>query len=182
MIRVYFDPVTSNILYTMQGKPEALLTQGSWVDVESIDELRIHELRVVDGAIVEREDILEARQEEALAHVMSEIARLRRRMVTDLPGQEMLYLRKETQARDYVLTQTGSHPLIEAEVGITAPTKDEVAQVILNLAYQWEQMAQFMEQTRLSANAVIRAAITVQEVDVAKASFDAMVAWMDSLV
>lgn len=112
----------------------------------------------------------------AMEQVNSAVRRVRALFVTDLPGQEMLYIRKEAQARGYLAespepADASAYPLIAAEVGITAPTAAQVAQVYLNLAAIWESVGAALESVRLGAVAAIEVATSRAEIDAALATF-----------
>ncbi len=84
---------------------------------------------------------------------------VRRRYVTMIAGQEMLYLRKEAEARAYLADPNpADYPLIMAEVGITAPEAWHVAQVYLGLSAVWISLAAPLETARLGAIAQIEVA------------------------
>ncbi|WP_375227491.1 hypothetical protein [Roseobacter sp. S98] len=112
----------------------------------------------------------------AIAEVTDGIRVVRLQFVTDLPGQEMLYLRKEAEAQKFLAelitpTDLTNWPLVAAEVGITAPTAYEVAQVYVNLGAMWEATAAALETIRLGAVVSIEAATTSAEVDAALSLF-----------
>lgn len=101
----------------------------------------------------------------AIARVNAWAARQRAAFITDLPGQDMLYLRKEAEAKAWVADpdpQLASYPLIAAEVGITAADGAQIAQVWLNMAALWAQAAAQIETARLGAIATIDAATTAE--------------------
>jgi hypothetical protein len=93
---------------------------------------------------------------------------VRQRYVTDLPGQEMIYLRKEQEAAAYLSADPEpstlvDFPFIAAEVGITAPTAFEVAQIYANLANIWKSLGAYLETARMQAKYAITASTTVPE-------------------
>lgn len=102
---------------------------------------------------------------------------IRARVVTALPGQEMIYLRKEAEALAFV-----AHPdppgdaegflFLAAEVGITAPTPWEVAQTVLNLSAQWQALGAALEALRLGAIRDIEAAKTTEGIAARLAQMD----------
>lgn len=100
---------------------------------------------------------------DAIARVNAAAGTLRGRYITIIPGQEMIYLAKEAEARAY-LTESpepetlASYPLIAAEVGITAPSAYAIAQVWANMAAIWRGIAAQIETARLGAVAQIEAA------------------------
>lgn len=98
----------------------------------------------------------------AVAEINSLVATVRGRIVTDIPGQQMIYLRKEAEARAWVAAATpdlADFPLLSAEVGITAPDADQLAQIWLNQAWLWaEVLAPALERLRITATDAVRAA------------------------
>ncbi|WP_277022283.1 hypothetical protein [Paracoccus hibiscisoli] len=104
---------------------------------------------------------------------------IRRLYVTDIPGQEALYLMKEAEARAWVASANpdATHfPLIAAEVGITAPTAGEVAQVYLNLAGIYTAAAAQLETVRLGHIAQAEAAPTPEAAAAVSDAFRALFA------
>ena len=98
----------------------------------------------------------------AVAEINSLVAITRARIITDLPGQQMIYLRKETEARAWIASPSpdlADYPLLAAEVGITAPDADQLAQIWLNQAYLWaDVLAPALERLRMTANGAVQAA------------------------
>ena len=89
------------------------------------------------------------------------MAETRAQYITALLGQDMIYLAKEAEARSWLAAVTpdlADYPLLSAEIGLTAPTPDALAQVWLNLAAIWRAAAARLEVVRLSAPARIAAA------------------------
>lgn len=104
---------------------------------------------------------------------------VRRRFVTDIPGQEALYLMKEAEARAWLMAATpapADYPLIAAEIGITAPDADQVAQVYLNLAAIWLQAAARLETARLGHILAAETAGTPDAAATAAQAFAALIA------
>lgn len=108
--------------------------------------------------------IAEYRQK-ALNRLTEAIKEIRNGIVTDLPGQQMIYLRKEEQARALVAAVTAGqipvsadYPLLAAEVGITAQTIYQVAQVILFKSTLWQKIAAVLEKYRFEQAAALDAA------------------------
>ncbi|WP_143542812.1 hypothetical protein [Cereibacter azotoformans] len=98
---------------------------------------------------------------EAICGINRVAGEIRRRYVTVMPGEEMLYLRKEAEARAYLADpdpDPADYPLIMAEEGITAPTAWHVAQVYLGLSAVWISLAAPLETARLGAIAQIELA------------------------
>lgn len=120
----------------------------------------------------------EARAAEALAEAKAAaraalthaIDQARRQLVTDLPGQQMIYLAKEAEARAWLAEpqpDLAAYPLLSAETGLTAPDPDTLAQIWLNLAAIWRQEAARLEALRLATAAAIETARTPEAVQAA---------------
>lgn len=119
---------------------------GAWIDPRTPDQIT-GELQLARLA--------------AVAAINSLSAEVRRHYVTDIPGQDALYLLKEAEARAWVASADpapAQFPLISAEIGITAPSGDEVAQVYLNLAALYVAAAAQLETARLGHIAMAEAA------------------------
>jgi plasmid maintenance system antidote protein VapI len=96
------------------------------------------------------------------------IGKVRENYITVLPGQEMLYLSKEQEARTYISATSpniSEYPLIAAEIGITGETALEVATVYVTMANQWKQLAAALESLRLGSIAAVENATTVVEIN-----------------
>ncbi|WP_347268188.1 hypothetical protein [Paracoccus sp. (in: a-proteobacteria)] len=115
----------------------------------------------------------------AVARINALTGMVRRRFVTDIPGQEALYLMKEAEARAWLAATApdpAQFPLITAEVGITAPDADQVAQVYVNLAAIWLQTAASLETARLGHILAAETAATPDAADAAAQAFAALIA------
>ncbi|WP_288994726.1 hypothetical protein [uncultured Gemmobacter sp.] len=116
---------------------------------------------------------LEAAKAEARVTLAAAVTAARAALITDLPGQSMIYLAKEAEARAWMADPTpdpAAYPLLSAELGITAPDAASLAQIWLNLATLWRSTAADLEALRLTTIAAIDAATTLEEVDAAMAS------------
>ncbi len=112
----------------------------------------------------------------ALERIRLGSALLRGRFVTDLPGQEIIYGKKEAEAARYLADPAPDLALyrwIPREVGSTAPTAYEVAQVISNLAARWEVVGSDFEEIRLGAIAAAETATTAADLGAICDGFDA---------
>lgn len=110
---------------------------------------------------------LDAAKTQARADLAAAIAASRATYITNLPGQEMIYLAKEAEARDWLadpVPDPAGYPLLAAEIGITAPTAFELAQLWLNMGAIWRDAAAQLEALRLTTAAAITAATTPAEV------------------
>lgn len=119
---------------------------------------------------------LEAAKAEARVTLAAAVTAARAALITDLPGQSMIYLAKEAEARAWMADPTpdpAAYPLLSAELGITAPDGASLAQIWLNLATLWRSTAADLEALRLTASAAIDAATTLEEVGAAMAGLPA---------
>lgn len=135
------------------------VTQGAWVDPRSEEQ--------------KRSELLKYRRF-GIGRVNGVAGEVRKRFLTDIPGQEALYLMKEAEARAWVADPTPTaeeYPLITAEIGITGATGDEVAQIYLNLSAIWRVAASQLETARLGAIAQIESAPDETVVDTVFNSF-----------
>ncbi|MBW4708613.1 hypothetical protein KX928_12545 [Roseobacter sp. YSTF-M11] len=119
---------------------------------------------------------LATQQASAIVAINEAAGAVRAQYITIIPGQEMLYPEKRDEARAYVAeptppTDLSDYELLEAEIGITAPTIAEVAQVILNLYALWKGIAAPLETFRLGAINSVEAATSQAEIDAAVATF-----------
>lgn len=119
-------------------------------------------------------DAFPALKSAARAQLMAACAAFEAGFVTPLPAQAMKYARKEADARAFLAADDpdpADHPWIAAEVGITAPTAWEVAQVYVNLASLWTEVACRYEPIRLRAGASIDAAASPADLEAAVMTF-----------
>ena len=125
-----------------------------WVDLRSPSDLALE---------------LELARARAMSQLHGAVSAVRLTYITDIPGQEMIYLRKEAEARAWLAAllppNLSDYPMLSAEVGITAPDADALAQVWLNMAQLMTYAAAALEHIRLSAAAAIQAATSASEID-----------------
>lgn len=121
-------------------------------------------------------------RDDARALVNGTVGDMRARFITVMVGQEMIYREKKAEAESYTATapvyplSLDDYPFIAAEVGVTAPTAKDVAELWLAQAALWKTIGAQLETLRLSAIAAIAAAPTVAAVDAALSSFEASAA------
>lgn len=104
----------------------------------------------------------------AVARVNDAASSLRGHYITVIPGQEMIYLAKEAEAVRYLSetpTTLDGFPMLAAEVGITAPTAYELAQLWANMSALWRGIAAQIETARLGAIYQIETAPDAAAVD-----------------
>ena len=105
----------------------------------------------------------------AVASINTLIGNIRAEYITVIPGQEMIYGDKEKEAIAFLAEPTipsdlTPYPFIEGEVGLTAPSAYEVAQVFVNKAAMWRPLGAQLEQLRVGYGNAIYAATTKQEI------------------
>lgn len=113
---------------------------------------------------------LAAEKRAAVAQVNGMADQVRRMFITPIIGQEMVYLEKEAEARRYlndVEPDLSDYPFISAEVGVSAVTAQQVAQLYLNLGAQWRVVGSMLENVRLGSIAAIEAATTLAQISAA---------------
>lgn len=111
---------------------------------------------------------LTAAQARAVEAINAQIGEARRPYITTIPGQEMIYQAKQAEAQAWIAAEApdlADYPLLSAEIGITAPEADQLAQLWLNMAALWLQVAGQLEAQRLTLTAAVAAATTVAEVE-----------------
>ncbi|RUX60157.1 hypothetical protein [Mesorhizobium sp. M7A.F.Ca.CA.002.12.1.1] len=82
----------------------------------------------------------------------------RGQFITQGSGQAMAYQQKYLEAVAFLADETIADeeiPAIVGEVGITAPTKYEVAQVVVNMQAMWRQLSARIESLRLGAKTAV---------------------------
>lgn len=117
-------------------------------DGETVEEGHAEQIEVPEVVPLDR---VKAR---AVARINDAASSLRQHYITVIPGQEMIYLAKEAEAVRYLAEAPETlteYPMLSAEVGITAPTAYELAQLWANMSALWRQVAAAIEHIRLSA-------------------------------
>ena len=97
----------------------------------------------------------------AIARINAASGLARQQFITTCPGQDMIYIAKEREALAYLAAPTAdltAYPLLAAEIGVTAPTAWELAQVWANVSVYWRGVAARIEGVRMRAIAAIEAA------------------------
>lgn len=175
--RFYYEPdgtiLSCATTKDADGQPRSSLP---FVEVPGAVELDITRHHVVEGEVVERTVLTEAQRQAALERIAAMRADKRAEFITDGAGQDMVYLNKERRAAEYIADPNpdpADYPTLQAEVGTTGQTVEEVAQVILNLAAIWETASAAIEGLYYVAQADIQAATTLAEADAAVANMQA---------
>lgn len=115
----------------------------------------------------------------ALAGVNETRGAARTRFITALPGQDMVYIEKEREARDWVAARAensnapdpADYPHLSREVGATAPNMDTVAQVYLNMAAMFRVFSAIIEGEAMAVLAEVEAATTADAAHVVANAF-----------
>lgn len=160
----------------VNGAAALELTDGAWdVVVKGPWPWVSAERRVVRGAEAVSANLAGARLQ-AIARINAAIGARRKAFVTDIPAQEMLYLEKRSEALRYLAEDPepealDGYPLLAAEIGITAPTAWQLAQIWANQAAMLVAVAAHLETLRLGAIAAIETAATAEEIEAALDAF-----------
>lgn len=96
---------------------------------------------------------------EAVDRINARVGAIRKRIYTDIPGQDALYLEKRAEAIAYVAEARGrgepatlaDYPLIANEVGVTAASAWMLAQLWLNRSDQFKRVGAATERLRMQA-------------------------------
>lgn len=116
------------------------------------------------GNMVVVKDLSQARRL-ALIEIDETAGRVRQRFISPGHGIEMSYNEKNLEALAYRQDPSGSFPLLESEVGITAPTLEAVVQVIETNRAVWTAVEAQINQVRLQAKKDVNAASTTAEIE-----------------
>ncbi len=112
---------------------------------------------------------------QAVERINRRVGDLRRRIFTDIPGQDAIYLEKRAEAVRYVAADAPKDltdfPLLAGEVGITAPDAWQLAQLWLHLSDAFRAMGAATEHLRQRASAAVAAAQDFDAIEAAEADF-----------
>lgn len=164
-----FDPQTGQVTATMMGSID-MLRNTSWVEIPVGVDIREPSAWSVDLGTMELVlSDLNPIKDSAITEVNQIIGNIRKRFITDIPGQEMIYKTKESQAKEYLSANpepsdlTGFR-LLATEVSIRGITPYEAAQLIINLASIWEDVGGALEDIRLGSIMQIEAANNASDI------------------
>jgi hypothetical protein len=109
-------------------------------------------------------------KQEAIDKINTYAGQVRLKFITNLPGQDLIYKAKEEEALRYLTTDPApltlvDFPMISAEVGVSAPTAYELAQLWANLSVMWRVASGEIEARRLTAIASVSSATQKITVD-----------------
>ncbi len=100
----------------------------------------------------------------------------RLRYITDVPGQQAVYMTKLEEARAYAAAYaldngTPVPPYLAAESAAMGDAAIETAQMVLGLAAQWNGVVgPAIEAARVAGKAAVTAATTAQDIEAARAA------------
>lgn len=120
-------------------------------------------------------------KQSAVAELNDISGKIRSKYITISPGQDMIYLRKDTESALWLTSlepDIADYPLIAAELGITGETPHQVAQVWAYMSNQWVNLAAAIEHLRLSGIEDINNAADFVSVYTATETFKAAAAQM----
>lgn len=179
-MKLFYDTSTGIPLHTVVSGTYDGRDRDDWIEIpDTFDMTALPDFRVEDGQLVARG--VECACAAALAHVNAACGKKRYQFITAIPGQEMVCLAKETEAKAYAALAILPHdlsnfPLLAAEVGITAPSAYELAQIWLNLAAVWRDTAGAIEGARMTAVNAIREATSKAQIDTAVQALESALA------
>jgi hypothetical protein len=174
---VFFNPADGSILYTASGNKSLVEGQDDWIEVAEQNLGDLSAWSVVNGDLVLTD--IAPMISAAVTRFNAAVGQVRSRFITPIPGQEMIYLRKEQEAAAYVADTSplmANYPMIANEIGITGGDAYQVAQTWLNMAGLWMTVAIILEQIRLGHIAQVSACVTATEVAAVQTSFDQSIA------
>lgn len=114
-----------------------------------------------------------------ITEINTKIGKMRQAHITALPGQEMTYSAKEAEAKAYLAEDPEpedleDYPFLAAEVGVTAETPYQLAQVWLYMAHEWRTVGPQLENLRLSLIRDAEAATTMAEIEQVRGAFETL--------
>lgn len=120
---------------------------------------------------------LKMAKNEAIASINTATGNLREKFITAIPGQEMIYLNKEQQAKQFLAedsepTDLSDYPFLVAEVGSTGTTVREVAEIFMDRSSSWRRIGARIEHLRVKALIEVNEASDIAEVQAAMYHFE----------
>lgn len=124
-------------------------------------------------------EMLTRARNEATDRINQRVGDLRKRIYTDIPGQDALYLEKRAEAVAYVAQANHGgepkdlkdYPLLANELGITAPSAWMLAQLWLNRSDQFKRVGAETERARMQAMIAIATAPDFPTLEAIEADF-----------
>lgn len=98
-----------------------------------------------------------------LTKIDNEAGAFRKRFITDVPGQQAVYLAKEQEALKWTpLSPPGGAPYLEAEAGVRGISMAQMAAMILSISSNWKALSVAIEAQRIAAKGAVTAADTLK--------------------
>ena len=162
--------------FTISDLPRLRYVNGEW---QERTDLPVPEQPTPDAVNAQEASRLARAKLLAADQVNKRAGDLRKRIYTDIAGQDTLYLEKRAEAVAYVAaTQVQGepltledYPLIENEVGITATTPWQLAQIWLHRSDQFKSVGAATERLRMRALIAVDAAPDFDTLDTILADF-----------
>jgi hypothetical protein len=183
MAFVVYNSATGETDFSMEVPPKG------FVPAQGYSVLEVTELPVLLGAYRVKNDILvlndiEPLKDQATASINEAVGLARLRFITDIPGQEMIYSIKESQARAFLAASPmpteliPDYRMIASEVSARGISAYEAAQLIINLSAMWQLVGGALEDVRLAAIVAMAAAATPAEITAVQAKAQAAVQYI----
>ncbi|MCU0904427.1 MAG: hypothetical protein MUE83_11200 [Tabrizicola sp.] len=158
--------------YSLKDLSRLRYVKGAWEERTDIAPQVVRQMSAEDEALWQAV-MLDRARAEAVARINAGIADLRRLYFTDITGQDAVYLEKRAEAVAYVAQVNHGgppetltdYPLLDSEVGVTAPDPWQLAQLWLNRADLFKRIAAATEGHRLRAVNAIAAARDHNRID-----------------
>lgn len=179
MIRLYHDAGGAPLFTLRIDGALPRVPAGDWIEIGAEPAGALADWQVVEGALVRVS--IDGAREAAIARVNAGAGEVRRLYITVIDGQELIYQEKRAEAVAYLADpdpDPDDYPFIAAEVGSTAETAQQVAQVYLNMSAILRAAGAALEHYRIGAIVAIEAATTPAEIDAAVTAFDGALAAM----
>ncbi len=162
-MQICYDAATGAVLFTVQGNEVPPGIGGNWVAAEAQELGDLTAWRVIEGAL-SLVDIAPARLA-AVANVNAICGQIRAQFLTNIPFQDGIYAKKKAEAQKYLADSSLAGLFyLPLEIGITAPTAYELAQVWVNMDNALDQLSALIEAARVGANAQLSAAETPEQI------------------
>ncbi|MEC8197347.1 MAG: hypothetical protein VX228_13795 [Pseudomonadota bacterium] len=143
-------------------------------------------MQVLTRSAASKSAVLNAQKRAAKRALAEAVGETRARFITSIPGQELTYIEKERQALALLAAtpepdpadpaDSAAYAFIFQEVGVTALTPYQVAQVIAHMAEAWRGLGPLIERERLAASAAIDAAQDPAQIEAALDGYSRAVA------
>lgn len=167
-MKYYKDDQSTVYAYAADGSDDDYIQDGLVaIDAAEADALRFP-----------RPTLAQAK-EQAYNYIDAKAGEVRKKYITDVPGQAETYLLKSSDAKvyktaGYPYAQISDYPMVEAEAMAlygSTPTADQTksaTDIILSTQSQWVMLAANIERVRRSGKEAVQKASNIAEIDTAK--------------